>query len=122
MGHLGVALLGPQFGGVVLLWSWRLEPRLIQRAALHGRDVGAPQTAVLLDPALLLVIILCRAGGVIGAPDIALAQQLEGSGTGCQVRLGFVTVTITRVLLSLPGGRLTGQAGRLTGETKKVHL
>lgn len=85
MGHLCEALLGPQFGRIVLLWSWLLEPRLIEGVALHGRDGWSLQTSVLLHPVVLLLIVLSRAGGVIGCPDIALAEELERGGVGSWV-------------------------------------
>lgn len=76
MGHLCEALLGPQFWRIVLLRSWLLEPCLIERFALHGRDGWSLQTSIVLDPVILLLIVLARAGGIIGSPDIALAEEL----------------------------------------------
>lgn len=88
LGHLREALLGPQFRWIVLFlasWGWLLEPHLIQRLALHGGDGWPLQTPIFLDPVILQMICLCRAGGVIGSPDVTLAQELERGSVGSWV-------------------------------------
>lgn len=118
MGNLCEALLGPQFRWAVVVWSGLLEPRLVERVALQGRNGRSLQPSTLHDPVVLLLVVPSRAAGVKGSSDIALAEELQRTGMAdVWVRLGIIVLVLTCLLLALPGRRLTSQTGGLAGET-----